>query len=514
MVYTSANPEQFGLETLKVKLSLFRAVCEGLANIHNRCRGPHLDLKPQNVMVKVTSSLHETPAFWSLDSRIIDLASASPYFHDAEGQDGDVLIFEPPHNLHRIWSSPVMRNQENFGFFRQGDFQIEKLTKRPDNRFAILATIMSSTLNIKDFSEKDAVLIDFSQFGNAFDGKRIVFAVATDQSIPQALQLEGVSSLTGGQQKSISEMQRMSRIADDLPYYQYKCFHIPCDLYSLGMLLFQTLLETDVPRAGENEVQRGQTMATIAEHVEKLSGDIKSWDIENKKVFEKRLFTLFDNYDRRWRERETEQRKSAKPSWCSRENIFYHPTAENWTIAEWIPQDLWQEALIIACRLVTNIENFSYCSSNSDFERDDPSSRVMRALTAVDILVSKVHTRLFGLHAIARPVNEALSAIYGREDPRDAEAMDQLGETRARVNKVVTRTSERISEIAAKRSTADLRPILERGFVSTREKLTRRPVPPRIRLSDSGGFPVCGARKRKRKISGFSENMKSCKVRF
>ncbi|MEE9390884.1 MAG: hypothetical protein V3W41_00085 [Planctomycetota bacterium] len=472
MIYTSANPEQFGLETLKVKLSLFRAVCEGLANIHNRCRGPHLDLKPQNIMVKASSSLHETPAFWSLDSRIIDLASANPYFHDSSEQEGDVLIFEPPHNLHKIWSSPVMRNQENFGFFRQGDFQIQKISQRPNGKFEIVGTIQCSTLNIKDFSAKDAVVVNLDRFGDAFDGKRIVFSVTPAQSEPQTLKILGVSSLTPKQVKTMSQMQKQAILADDLPFYQYKCFHIPCDLYSLGMLLFQTLLETDIPPIASRKSQRGQAIATIAQHVEKLSRDIDTENTTNREQIERRAYALLDNHDKRWRELDPGMRARTRPSWCSRENIFYHPTDENWAIAEWIPQDLWQDALMIAFKLVTNIENFSYCASNSDFEQDDPSSRVMRALSAVDILVSKVHTRLFGLHAIARPVHDALSAVYGREEPTDVEALEQLGIRQSNVTKVVRLFSDKISEDAANRSAGDLRKLLEKRFLRTKEVLT------------------------------------------
>ena len=52
-IYRHDKTGRFALEVLHLKVSLFRQICRGLREYHAKCREPHLDVSPTQVMVDV-----------------------------------------------------------------------------------------------------------------------------------------------------------------------------------------------------------------------------------------------------------------------------------------------------------------------------------------------------------------------------------------------------------------------------------------------------------------------------
>ncbi len=472
----NTSPEQYCLEVLKLKLSLFRDVCAGLARIHESCRSPHLDLKPENIMVKMARAHQETPALWALEAHIIDLASAKPFFHDEDEEQ--TFIFEPPKNVNETYTSPVMLDTNNFGMQRKGTLKLRNLIENPD--FCIIeATITDTSMDSRHYSERDSVVAYMNKAGPLLEGLRVIYTVKPDHSRVSALDLRSIPvHLSADQIRAVRDLIDKNIVASDFIYWKYKCFHIPCDIYSMGMLLLQSLLETDIVHDGTAGAPAfGQGMSQIKAQVDTLRVRLENEYPNTPSVKEsliKKLKAAENAADMAAPERR-------RPAWCSKKNLLYRPGEQNWKKAESIPDEIWQEALVIAFKMLTNIQGFSYCTNNSDFDVGNPSTIVNRALMAVDVLVDVIHSRLFGLQAVARSVHEALQDLSEAENLSDDASADQLSKAAKELSEGIAQfCSQQVTMVCGSRDLGDsnmgaeIRKILE-------QELRKLPSPPERR---------------------------------
>ena len=136
-------------------------------------------------------------------------------------------------------------------------------------------------------------------------------------------------------------------VIPEIDYVTFKCFHIPCDLFSLGVLWLQTLLETRVQEAGEH-VRRGQSIAEIRQEAMILAEDLTLWSRRQNvpegeslgALVQEECVSRFQKIDEDWRKLPDSKRKTERTPWCLRDNLFYEPNADNWRIAQEIPLEL------------------------------------------------------------------------------------------------------------------------------------------------------------------------------
>ena len=74
---------RFALEVLHLKLNLFSQLCHGLRAYHAKCREPHLDVSPTQVMVDIVPGSTNLPARWTFRVRLIGIAG--PHRFATEG---------------------------------------------------------------------------------------------------------------------------------------------------------------------------------------------------------------------------------------------------------------------------------------------------------------------------------------------------------------------------------------------------------------------------------------------
>ncbi len=454
LIYGS-DREQHSLEILKIKLSLFRDLCEGVAAVHGKC-GPHLDLKPENIMVKVAPRRSELPALWSMDTYVIDLASAKPYFHDGVAEDQ--LIFEPPFNYNDVYTSPVISDHKSFGFNRKANLVIRSRESLADGSGAVRihAILHGGELDAANYSDKDAISLKLKVNHPGLDNLSLRFRCEHDTGDRiNRLKLTGTPIQLGKDQlKALDELIARRSPITDIDFYSYKCFHVPCDLFSLGILLLQTLLETRVVEAEKRDgtkVRRGQSIVEVRREALLFARKFEQWALREHEAKVKHGDAVREV--KRWLVKEEEEwnalteveRRDLRPPWCARENVFYQPDPGLGEAARGIPSDLFHDCLVVALRLITNVDGFSYCRDNSDFDPERPEEKIERVRDDVKRICDKIHTRLFGLQNLGREIHAVLDEIVGDESIEDVDILEGLSErAHAHVVRCAEDTADRI----------------------------------------------------------------------
>lgn len=413
LLYAKADTKQHTLEVLKLKLGLFRDTCRGLRNVH-AYSGPHLDLKPENIMVKVSRERSEVPALWAMSAKVIDLASTQPFSTSRGNEEG--IIFRPPHNFHKVYTDPVMKDPGSFDDPHQADFHFTGLTEAPGTpgSYLIHGLLSGGELDGESYSERDAVTIDLGEHDPRLSGASVLFYCERGET-------DKLTIVSGPQKLRAIDVAHIQKLADErkkiekCTFRSFRCFHIPCDIFSLGILLLQTLLETEDEATHDAPARGGQKIVSIKKYAETFVQTLAD-KVERERIpVGERLERLtswcrevFAQEQQEW----MDDRSKPIP-WFACQNLIY-AQGERSQLGDELPFDLFQDGVIIALRLVSKIEGFSFCRDNSDFDPGAPNAKVSEVFEVVSDLHDRVVARLFGHQPLARDVETALERLDGQ----------------------------------------------------------------------------------------------------
>jgi hypothetical protein len=375
---------RFPLEVLRLKLAAFTQVCRGVRHYHAKARMPHLDLNPSSVMVSVPPPSQDLPARWNFQIKLLDLASPQR-FRAPGGTDVAAELLLPAPDVPKTYLSPIARSGGT------GADESERITIKEIKFDGAVARFeietVSSKARLREYRPRDVA--------------RIV--PATQLSWLENASLWGTVSGVGDRGFRISATlvsAHKGLAALKLPITLeagvalHKRFHVPVDLYALGMLLLRSILVHDGQDifAVEDLVQRVLQKLMVALEGGGGGADFKrvasqlQWQLEAQQDAFNRNSVLFVKADRL-------QKGNA------------------------IPPRLWQDLLVFAFRLITNIDGFSFCQHHGDYPPDSPESVMDEVLTELGSLNARLHIELFAAadrdRTIFQACDEVMSELLG-----------------------------------------------------------------------------------------------------
>jgi hypothetical protein len=371
---------KLGLEVLRLKLMLFAELCRAVGALGRLGAEPHLGITPARAMIRVLDQQAALPARWNFRLVLQGLGNARPR---ALGPSSDGLPARPyasPRLIDPIYSAPPLRALPVSD--QPGILTLRRLASATDGRVALVADLACDGAELADLGDKDVLELSIVQGRPPLS---LTFLATPTGMVGPALTLESVplalDAATRGQLEQLLG-QSLARAR----FSVYPCVDVPCDIYSLGMMLFTALLAN-----GE------QSPAGVARAVGDLASRVTLWARAHPRAGGEEVTahaaSLLDLGD---------------GSAFSKAHLFARPDPGRRAPAA-IPDGLWVEALTVALRAVTTIPGFSLCRGWSDF---DPAHREVKAeflLGLVESLIREVDALLFGLPGRRREIRDAIA---------------------------------------------------------------------------------------------------------
>lgn len=375
----SEDRQRYSLELFWLKWNLFTGLCRRIQGIHQEHQRPLLNLQPAHLRLTMAAATEPfLPVRWGFSLDTSNLQLADRFTPPGMPADFPAQLFSPSPDAHPLYSAPLVRRQ---GLEQEETATLlvrstERMRDSPPGeiRGIVQAQLVSDQLKGADYSLGDLFLVapNLSE-----EGESLRIWASKRGSAERGVLLEGVTepvspAVWEGFEKARQKVFARSEVMI------YKSLHIPCDLYSLGMILFRTLLVND-----------RQEMEGVYEAVDRTAGQLGpiSLSLENQeKQFLSRRLRFY-------------LRKEGEI--LSKKAIFHrHQERENG--CEAIPDDLWIEALLIGFRLIQN---------RAEVPLDQLGGLMERVTADAERLGGRIKLELFGSRERNREILEACDLI-------------------------------------------------------------------------------------------------------
>jgi hypothetical protein len=386
-IYRQDTTGKFPLEVLHLKINLFAQLCHGLRAYHARCKEPHLDVSPTQVMVDVVPGSTNLPARWTFRVRLIGVAGPHRFATDGApaGSLPDLLV--PAPDADRIFVSPLVRKAE---FGREESLRATvRSVKAEGGRVKLEGSASSERARLESCQPGDVVRIIPTGGGGPLEG--LTLWGTMDAQEERGIRFTALLDAPPGFDASKKPGDFDAGVAI------FPRFQVPCDLYGLGMLLFRTLLVNDATDilAVDDGVQRvlkklglwleGKKLPAAA----RVAGELMPIVEREKEIFSSpALLHLQEDRDER-------------------------PRA--------LPTRLWSDILLFGFKLLTSIPGFSFATGHADCPPDHPESVLDQVMTELAALEDRVRIELFSKSDRDREIfeicNELMDELPGPGKP-------------------------------------------------------------------------------------------------
>jgi hypothetical protein len=376
------------LEILRLKLGLFGQLASAVSDLHRTTRLPHLALAPENVMVEVSSPPTGLPALYNFRARLLGIGgSRVRRFDGLEASDLAAPILEPPPVRDVTYSAPLVA--AGAGVHR-GQLSVHSVTPA-GGRVVLDGELTSDAVDVRTLGTKDALHITVRQ------GRPIPLAIQflANPTVPS----HGVGSVHVRSTPVAIEdavARQLGSFAGHEPmrvtFGVYPCLHAPSDLYSLGMMLFTTLLaDAEQGAAAVVSAVRG-----LAARVVQAVHDVP---VEHSETIAERAAAAL--------------REAEEEGWLAPHHLCERPSAQR-TERTTDLGPAWHAALLLGLRAVTRVPGFSFCRAHDDFDPAHPEGPVDHLRAELRIIEHTIDAGLLAMHGKRREVADAIARVRGR----------------------------------------------------------------------------------------------------
>ena len=381
-LFSSDGSGMDALEVLRLKLTLGLQAVTDVRTYYQTFSGPHLGLGPSAFKVRIGGIVPGLPSFWNQQAGLTGLPA------------GALVPDTPELELHRILLErepvflPEWARNELFWKTREGQLVIRKIQNK-ESKPKILAELKDEGITWPKLSARDFLRIALpvkqtkepleiwanvisDPSGSAGD-LALQFNIAPDH-IPRFEQLQGV-------------------IPQKIRYTILPCLQAPVDLYSLGLLLISILVTHDQ-----------QSVSAVAESLIKACRILEDKSGSNEKNLKLHLA----------KKAATWLSESREAVVFSKDHLFSDPQDRRQGRPNAVPAELWEEALILGLRMITQAPEFGICQDRGDFDQSNPASVFEPVLAQLEILLTKIDALLFGQHVHNREVRHAVGAFINK----------------------------------------------------------------------------------------------------
>jgi hypothetical protein len=352
--------ERFALEVLHLKLAAFGQVCRAVRDYHAKVREPHLHLSPSQVMVDVLPGATNLPARWSFQVRLI--GASGPYRFEPEvlraGPASGLPVSAP--DADRLYVSPLVKGAE---FGREESMRVSiRLLQAEGDAIRIEGVASSERARLESWQAGD--LIRVAPAGGSWEG--LTFWGTLEWREDQGVKFSALLPSGGGFDPERKPADFEAGIA------WHPRFGVSCDLYSLGLLLFRTLLGNDA-----------SPMSAVDDAVQRVLRRVSVWSEGKRSPAASRVAA------------ELLAQAGQEAERFAASALLYEEEARD-EAPKPVPSRLWSDLLLFGFKLSTTIPGFSFACGHADAPADRPESLMDAVLGELDLLESRVRIELFG----------------------------------------------------------------------------------------------------------------------
>ena len=385
-VYRDDPAGHYPLEVLRLKMIAFTQMCRGLFSYHSRCRQPHLDLNPTSVMVRVPTPSRDLPARWGFQVKILDLASPHRFRPATGGSELAHELLMPPLDASETYLSPIIRKTS---FQHEEPMKVTIRSVEAHNGGARFeADAVSGRARVQDWHPRDVIRVVASTQVPWLENTPLWGTL--EDFVERGIRF---SATLPEMPKGLEDLQPPFAFEGGVSFYRR--FHVPCDLFPLGMMLFRMILSNDAEDmfAVEDAVHRvlNKTGVDLERKPDRDFARIRKvlhWHLQDEKTVLERSAVLYNKADRE-----------------KRGNL--------------IPVRVWADLLVFGFRLASNIPGFSFCKSHADYPADRPEAVMENVLAELDGLNRRLHLELFAKEERNREIAQVCADLISEVTQAD-----------------------------------------------------------------------------------------------
>ncbi len=361
------------IEIFSLKLALFLQICRGVYKIHKFLQRPHLDLKPENIFVKIPPVNLDRPALRDFRAKVIDLACTTKRDNQVPSELNQ-KIWTKPWNIADSFSSQHLRDGK-YGDFSSGlTVRIVEIDLDKEEACLVLS---GSSIDPQKYTSDDLFLLILDRVGVKGEIWCHKELNSTDEN---ELCLRSIKI----DKSSLEQLEKKKEFGDLKPVGAriYQSFGIPEDIHALGKIFLYILVKSDnfpsLIACLENCISQVEDISSAEEKIDLLKLEFrKQW----KKLGPKNIYWL--------------------PEEVSKNSIN---------------EAIWEDTLLLIARMITYVPGFSICETHSDYSDHAPELRLQEVIEQLEGISRKVDIELFGKASVRELVIKFLSEVQVVEE--------------------------------------------------------------------------------------------------
>jgi len=394
----------FPLESLYLKLSAVAGLARGAQDVLEKTGYAHLALTPDRLRGCLSIGPSILPIRWGLSLKIGDLlTTATPVELEADQVPGGIQVGSFPYPCPEAFLPAGMhRSQVENLWMRLAIEDLRTEKSSGERRAHLQARLTASDLyHAAEHGNHDLVRVNLA-VGPA-GGQRIVFFGKKTGSLAGGFLFSGSTGL-------LTEDVFASLESSDLPISNNvevilgHAFAAPADVMSLGLLMLRLLLSNDNQDTNHLDARQVGALA------EAVAGDLDTPDFGARD----RLHQAFQ-----------------KEGIVSESTAILHRQIDRAGGADAaMPSGLWEDTLLLALRMGSNLPDWSICGTQDDYDASDPAEPLRIVVQELDELVERVRGSLIGSAGLNATVQEVcddfLTDLRGARQLDTAHPMDDF----------------------------------------------------------------------------------------
>ncbi len=370
-LYQDDTIERFALEVLHLKLALFSQLCRGVREYHEKVREPHLHLSPSQVMVDVLPGATNLPARWSFQVRLI--GASGPHRFEPQGLRAGLPV--PAPDADKIFLSPFVRGAE---FGREESLRVSIRSLQPEgDQLKVEGVASSERARLETWQPGDVIRV--VPTGGALEGTTLWGTLEWRED-------QGVKFSALVPAGAVPDPAR--KPADfDAGVACFPRFGVACDLYSLGLLLFRSLLVNDQT-----------TLIEADAALQRVLRRVSVWSEGKRSPAAARVAS------------ELLAQIGQEPD-VFQPGALLHSEDDRNEAAKALPPRLWSDLLLFGFKLTTSIPGFSFATGHADSVPDHPEGLMDAVRAELSQLEARVRIELFARAERDREIGEVCDEL-------------------------------------------------------------------------------------------------------
>ncbi|MDF1553084.1 MAG: hypothetical protein P1P84_08485, partial [Deferrisomatales bacterium] len=337
-LFAAEREQRLPLEALLLKLTVFEQVCAGVEVIHRSLGRPHLNLNPGTARVALGGGGGAAPAWWRSQAQAVGLEGARPVA--AAGEDAE-RGFLPPFRFDLAYSHPGVAVCPGQGVWQPARFAVLAVVDDPAGGCVVDGVLETERLRPGEAGPADTFQLGLGQ-GLGFRSELQLPCACRGSSGGGVALRSAPVQLAAADRERLASLKALPQV--EVRFTMLRRYGAECDLFSLGMLLFRSLL-----------ANRSQTMDEVSQRCRFVAAELErgagatGMGGDGKPIAENLERGLLDPL-------------------FDAGNLLWEPLAPGNTP---VPSELWGEVLELGFRLLTGIPGFSFLAAGAAAEAVD-----------------------------------------------------------------------------------------------------------------------------------------------